>query len=74
MYQDLRRVGTMSSDSGTLVPSGAQMGLGVRTAGIYRINEQGTLNQTSNALDLAIQGSGYFQVIPSAISSDSSVK
>lgn len=62
MYQDLRRVGTMSSDSGTLVPSGAQMGLGVSTAGIYRINEQGTLNQTSNALDLAIQGAGYFQV------------
>jgi flagellar basal-body rod protein FlgG len=62
IYQDVRRVGTMSSDTGDLVPAGAQIGLGVRTAGIYRINEQGTLEQTSNALDLAIQGTGYFQV------------
>jgi flagellar basal-body rod protein FlgG len=62
MYQDLRRVGSNSSDSGTIVPSGAQVGLGVKTAAIYRINEQGNLTQTSNSLDLAIQGNGYFQV------------
>ncbi|MFT8655684.1 MAG: flagellar basal-body rod protein FlgG [Acetobacter papayae] len=62
IYQDLRRVGTMSSDTGDLVPAGAQLGLGVRTAGIYRINEQGTLEQTSNSLDLAIEGTGYFRV------------
>ena len=62
MYQDLRRVGSNSSDSGTIVPSGAQIGLGVKTAAIYRINEQGNLSQTSNSLDLAIQGNGYFQV------------
>jgi flagellar basal-body rod protein FlgG len=62
IYQDLRRAGTMSSDTGDLVPAGAQLGLGVRTAGIYRINEQGTLNQTGNALDLAIEGRGYFRV------------
>src|SRR3954467_3061638 len=62
MYQNLRRVGSDSSDSGTIVPSGAQVGLGVRTAAIYRINEQGNLQQTSNTLDLAIQGNGYFQV------------
>ncbi|MCQ8279673.1 flagellar basal-body rod protein FlgG [Acetobacteraceae bacterium KSS8] len=62
MYQDLRRVGSNSSDSGTVVPSGAQLGLGVKTAAIYRINEQGNLTQTSNTLDLAIQGNGYFQV------------
>lgn len=61
MYQDLRRVGTTSSDSGTTVPSGAQVGLGVKTAAIYRINDQGSLEQTSNSLDLAIQGRGYFQ-------------
>lgn len=63
IYQDLRRVGTMSSDTGDLVPAGAQVGLGVRTAGIYRINEQGSLAQTNNALDLAIEGRGYFQVV-----------
>src|ERR1700755_2036603 len=62
IYQNLRRVGSDSSDSGTVVPSGAQVGLGVRTAAIYPINEQGNLQQTSNTLDLAIQGNGYFQV------------
>ncbi|MDE2516144.1 MAG: flagellar basal-body rod protein FlgG [Rhodospirillales bacterium] len=62
IYQNLRRVGSSSSDSGTIVPSGAQVGLGVKTAAIYRINEQGNLQQTSNSLDMAIQGGGYFQV------------
>jgi len=62
IYQNLRRVGSNSSDSGTIVPSGAQVGLGVKTAAIYRIGEQGNLQQTSNSLDLAIQGNGYFQV------------
>ena len=62
IYQNLRRVGSSSSDTGTIVPSGAQVGLGVKTAAIYRINEQGNLQQTSNSLDLAIQGNGFFQV------------
>ena len=62
IYQNLRRVGSNSSSSGSIVPSGAQIGLGVKTAAIYRINEQGNLQQTSNSLDLAIQGNGYFQV------------
>ncbi|HSU05253.1 MAG TPA: flagellar basal-body rod protein FlgG [Acetobacteraceae bacterium] len=62
IYQNLRRVGSNSSDSGSIVPSGAQVGLGVKTAAIYRINEQGNLQQTSNTLDMAIQGNGYFQV------------
>jgi flagellar basal-body rod protein FlgG len=62
IYQNQRRVGSTSSDSGTIVPSGAQLGLGVKTAAIYRINEQGNLQQTSNSLDLAISGQGYFQV------------
>ncbi len=62
IYQNLRRVGSNSSDTGTVVPSGAQVGLGVKTAAIYRINEQGNLQQTSNSLDMAIQGNGYFQV------------
>ncbi len=62
LYQNLRRVGSNTSDGGTVVPAGAQVGLGVRTAAIYRINEQGTLQQTSNSLDLAITGNGYFPV------------
>ncbi len=62
IYQNLRRVGTNSSDSGSVVPAGAQVGLGVRTAAIYRISEQGNLQHTGNSLDLAVQGNGYFQV------------
>ncbi len=62
IYQNLRRVGSNSSDNGTVVPSGAQVGLGVKTAAIYRINEQGNLQQTSNSLDIAIKGHGFFQV------------
>ncbi len=62
IYQNLRRAGSNSSDTGSVVPSGAQVGLGVKTAAIYRINDQGNLQQTSNSLDMAIQGSGYFQV------------
>jgi flagellar basal-body rod protein FlgG len=62
LYQNMRRVGSSSSDNGTVVPSGAQVGLGVKTAAVYRINEQGNLQQTSNQLDLAIQGNGFFQV------------
>jgi len=62
LYQNLRRVGSTSSDTGTVVPSGAQVGLGVKTAAVYRISEQGALQQTSNTFDLAVQGNGFFQV------------
>ena len=62
IYQNLRRVGSQSSDTGTVLPSGAQVGLGVRTSAIYRISEQGNLQQTENRFDLAIRGNGYFQV------------
>ena len=62
LYQNMRRVGSTSSDTGTVVPSGAQVGLGVKTAAVYRINEQGNLQQTSNKFDLAINGAGYLQV------------
>ena len=62
LYQNLRRVGSNSSDNGTIVPSGAQLGLGVKTAAIYRIHEQGNIQQTSNSLDVAIKGKGYFQI------------
>jgi flagellar basal-body rod protein FlgG len=62
IYQNLRRTGSQSADTGTLLPSGAQLGLGVRTAAIYRISEQGNLQQTENRFDIAIRGNGYFQV------------
>jgi flagellar basal-body rod protein FlgG len=62
IYQNLVRIGSNSSDNGTVLPSGAQIGLGVKTASVYRITEQGNLQQTGNNLDMAIQGNGYFQV------------
>jgi flagellar basal-body rod protein FlgG len=62
LYQNMRSVGSASSDTGTILPSGLQVGLGVRPAATYRINSQGSLSSTSNPLDLAINGQGYFQV------------
>ncbi|MEC7203590.1 MAG: flagellar basal-body rod protein FlgG [Pseudomonadota bacterium] len=62
LYQNQRRVGSDSSDAGTIVPAGVQIGLGVKTAAVYRIAEQGNLTLTENTLDLAINGEGYFEV------------
>jgi flagellar basal-body rod protein FlgG len=62
LYQNLRRVGTTSSDTGTVLPSGIQIGLGVKTASTYRIMTQGDLVSTENQLDVAIRGEGMFQV------------
>ena len=44
-----------------MLPSGAQVGLGVKTGAVYRISEQGSLSQTENRFDIAIRGNGYFQ-------------
>jgi len=63
IYQDLRRVGTTSSDAGTVVPTGVQLGLGVKLAAVYRIHEQGNLTATDNTFDMAIQGKGFFQIL-----------
>ena len=62
LYQNLRRIGATSSDTGTIVPSGIQIGVGVKTASVYRITEQGNLLSTENSLDLALDGKGYFQI------------
>ena len=62
LYQDFLRAGTNSSDAGTIVPSGIQLGIGVRLGSVYRITEQGNLVSTNNTYDLAIQGKGYFRI------------
>ena len=62
LYQNIIRPGSASTAEGTIVPSGIQLGLGVRTAAVYRITEGGSLTSTGNDLDLAIRGRGYFQV------------
>ena len=61
IYQNLRQAGAASSDQTTL-PTGLQVGLGVRAAATSRNFSQGNLQQTSNNLDLAIKGNGFFQI------------
>ncbi len=65
IYQNLSRVGTQSTDSGTIEPTGIQIGVGVNAGAVYRITEQGSLTSTGNDLDTAIQGKGYFRVTQS---------
>ncbi len=61
MYQNLRQVGSNSSEQSQL-PTGLQVGLGVRTVATSRSFAQGNVQQSSNNLDVAIQGNGFFQV------------
>ena len=61
IYQNLRQAGAASSEQSAL-PTGLQVGLGVRAAGTTRSFVQGNLQQSGNAYDLAIQGNGFFQV------------
>jgi flagellar basal-body rod protein FlgG len=63
LYQTDRRAGAQSSDTGTIVPVGVQIGIGVKTAAVYRITTQGNLTTTSNPLDVAIEGRGFFQIL-----------
>jgi flagellar basal-body rod protein FlgG len=61
IYQNLRQAGAASSDQ-TQLPTGLQVGLGVRSVATSRNFSQGNLQQTSNNLDIAIKGHGFFQV------------
>ena len=62
LYQNIEQPGSQSSDTGTIVPAGIQLGAGVRTAAVYRVSSQGDLKMTSNPYDLAIQGAGFFRI------------
>jgi flagellar basal-body rod protein FlgG len=62
LYQSSTHAGSSSSDTGTELPTGTQIGLGVRSAGITRVLTQGSLTETDNPLDLAVNGRGYFGV------------
>ena len=62
IYQNIDRPGSTSSDAGTTVPSGLQLGLGVRSGAVYRMHGQGALRITENPLDVAITGEGMFQI------------
>ncbi len=62
LYQDLRRVGASSSDAGTVVPTGIQIGYGVKTGATSRVMSQGSLTNTEKELDVAIRGEGFFAI------------
>ncbi|WP_293994196.1 flagellar basal-body rod protein FlgG [Sphaerotilus sp.] len=61
MYQNLRQTGAASSEQ-TQLPTGLQVGLGVRTVATSRQFSQGGLQQTTNSLDVAVKGNGFFQI------------
>lgn len=62
LYQTLRQPGAQSSQQ-TQVPTGLQLGTGAKPVAVARVHTQGNLQKTDNALDIAIQGSGFFQVL-----------
>ena len=62
LYQVERMQGVPARGGEGVIPEGAQIGLGVRTAAIRSTHIQGTLEQTGNTLDLAINGNGYLQI------------
>ena len=61
IYQNLRQVGSQTTEQSQL-PTGLHLGLGVRTVATTRNFLQGSLQQSSNALDVAINGNGFFEV------------
>ncbi|MFT4518782.1 MAG: flagellar basal-body rod protein FlgG [Halioglobus sp.] len=62
LYQNVRQVGAQSSQD-TELPSGLMLGTGVRTVATEKLFTQGNIQQTSNQLDMAIQGRGFFQIL-----------
>ena len=61
MYQNLRQVGANAAEQAEL-PTGLQVGLGVRTVATSRSFSQGSLQQSGNSLDIAVNGAGFFQI------------
>jgi len=61
-YQQVSRAGTVNASDGTVLPTGIQLGLGVRPAAVSVYLEQGALSATNADLDLAIEGKGYLEV------------
>jgi len=62
LYQSYRRAGSQTSDAGTIVPAGIEIGSGVRTAATARIMSQGSVVPTEKELDIAVRGEGFFVI------------
>ncbi|MCU0899957.1 MAG: flagellar basal-body rod protein FlgG [Cypionkella sp.] len=61
-YQQLARPGSITASDGTMLPTGVQLGLGVRPSAVSVVLAQGSLTQTGGDLDIAIEGHGYLEV------------
>lgn len=61
-YQQLQRPGTINASNGTVLPTGVQMGLGVRPTSVSVMLSQGSLAATGGDLDIGIEGNGYLEV------------
>ena len=66
LYEQVRRVGSQTSDQGNILPAGVELGAGVKTVGTPRIMTQGTLSPTGRDFDVAIRGEGFFKVLTAA--------
>ncbi len=62
LYQQVTRAGAQTSDQGTQVPAGLEIGSGVRTVSTPRVMSQGTVSMTEGELDVAIRGEGFFMI------------
>jgi flagellar basal-body rod protein FlgG len=62
IYEHVQRIGAQASDQGNILPVGIELGSGVKTVGTPRLMTQGSLLQTGNSLDVAIQGDGWFKI------------
>ncbi len=61
-YQQVRQPGTINASDGTILPTGVQLGLGVRAAAVSMEPGGGSLRQTGGELDIAIQGRGWLEI------------
>ena len=67
-YQQATRAGTINASDGTIIPTGVQLGLGVRPSSVNVTISQGSLAATGGDLDVAIEGKGYLEVtLPSGL-------
>lgn len=62
LYQNVRQVGAQSSQN-TELPTGLQIGTGVRTVATEKSHTQGTIQQTGQSLDISVSGRGFFQIL-----------
>jgi len=63
IYEHVQRIGAQASDQGNILPVGIELGSGVKTVGTPRLMTQGSLSQTGDPLDVAIQGDGWFKIL-----------